>query len=390
MELSTFLKYRKGKSVRTQNLSENNLLPILTPEYLRNNSEAEFTSPNGNVVVDDNEIILLWDGSNAGEFFWSKKGVLASTMVVLDFNRERFNLDYLYYSFKHFEPFLKTQTRGSGIPHVDKEVLLRHSIHELDKTEQAKIAEVLAAIDRAIAQTEALIAKHQRIKTGLMQDLLTRGIDEHGQLRDPSTHRFKSTPLGMIPEEWEVSPLGNNIKLHNNLRKPISSLVREGMKGSYPYYGATGIVDYINEYRVDGKFVLIGEDGDHFLKFRKQEMTILVEGKFNVSNHAHIIEGTSKCLTEWIFHFFAHRDLTFFLTRQGAGRFKLNKKTLLLLPIALPDPEEQSRICDVLFKAQANIEEHKRNLRKLHSLKTGLMQDLLSGRVSVKGLVEVS
>jgi len=160
------------------------------------------------------------------------------------------------------------------------------------------------------------------------------------------------------------------------------------MKGSYPYYGATGIVDWLNEYRVEGKFVLMGEDGDHFLKFKKQEMTILVDGKFNVSNHAHIIEGTDKCSAEWIFQFFAHRDLTYFLTRQGAGRFKINKKTLLSLPIALPKPDEQLRICKVLFNAQKNVEEHKSNLRKLHSIKTGLMQDLLSGEVSVTPLLE--
>ena len=73
-----------------------------------------------------------------------------------------------------------------------------------DKLEQAKIAEVLSTVDRAIKQTEALIAKQQRIKTGLLQDLLTRGIDEHGNLRSEQTHEFKDSPLGRIPMEWEV------------------------------------------------------------------------------------------------------------------------------------------------------------------------------------------
>ena len=62
-------------------------------------------------------------------------------------------------------------------------------------------------VDRAIEQTEALIAKQQRIKTGLMQDLLTRGIDEHGNLRSEQTHEFKDSPLGRIPVEWESAPL---------------------------------------------------------------------------------------------------------------------------------------------------------------------------------------
>ena len=62
--------------------------------------------------------------------------------------------------------------------------------------EQSKIAEVLSTVDRAIKQSETLIAKQQRIKTGLMQDLLTRGIDEHGNLRSEQTHKFKDSPLG--------------------------------------------------------------------------------------------------------------------------------------------------------------------------------------------------
>jgi type I restriction enzyme S subunit len=75
------------------------------------------------------------------------------------------------------------------------------------KPEQTKIAEILSTVDRAIEQTEALIAKQQRIKTGLMQDLLTRGIDEQGNLRSEQTHKFKDSPLGRIPVEWEAKEL---------------------------------------------------------------------------------------------------------------------------------------------------------------------------------------
>ena len=70
------------------------------------------------------------------------------------------------------------------------------------RPEQAKIAEILSTVDRAIEQTEALIAKQQRIKTGLMQDLLTRGIDEHGNLSAPSKPTNSKTPLGSIPADW--------------------------------------------------------------------------------------------------------------------------------------------------------------------------------------------
>ena len=95
--------------------------------------------------------------------------------------------------------------------------------------EQAKIAEVLSTVDRAIEQTEALIAKQQRIKTGLMQDLLTRGIDEHGNIRSEKTHKFKDSPLGRIPVEWDIASLGS-----------VAECVTSGSRGWAKYYSEDG------------------------------------------------------------------------------------------------------------------------------------------------------
>jgi restriction endonuclease S subunit len=81
------------------------------------------------------------------------------------------------------------------------------------KLEQSKIAQILSTVDRAIERTKVLIAKQQRIKTGLMQDLLTRGIDAHGNLRSERTHEFKDSPLGRIPAEWEAQPLSSVVDL---------------------------------------------------------------------------------------------------------------------------------------------------------------------------------
>ena len=81
------------------------------------------------------------------------------------------------------------------------------------KEEQTQIAAILSTIDRAIEQTEAIIAKQQRIKTGLMQDLLTKGIDEDGNVRSEETHAFKDSPLGRIPVEWEVETLSSVVDL---------------------------------------------------------------------------------------------------------------------------------------------------------------------------------
>jgi len=101
---------------------------------------------------------------------------------------------------------------GSNYPAINSCAVRRLRILTPPKPVQTTIAEILSTVDRAIEQTEVLIAKQQRIKTGLMQDLLTRGIDEHGNPRSESTHAFKDSQLGRIPADWEVT--------RNELRQP--------------------------------------------------------------------------------------------------------------------------------------------------------------------------
>jgi type I restriction enzyme S subunit len=204
MELGKILTYQKGKSPQRVHSSDIQVL-YLTPEYLRGKSVPQFIEDFPNKVeVENGDLLLLWDGSNAGEVFRGKKGVLSSTMVKFDFDSLRYHRTFLFYQLKGFEGYLKSQTNGSGIPHVDRELLLGLKIQLFTEVEQTKIANILSTADEAIAQTEQLIAKYQRIKTGLMQDLLTKGIDEHGNIRNKTTHKFVVKNGVEVPEEWEV------------------------------------------------------------------------------------------------------------------------------------------------------------------------------------------
>jgi type I restriction enzyme, S subunit len=255
--------------------------------------------------------------------------------------------------------------------------------------EQAKIAEVLDTLDTTIRQTEAIIEKLKQVKQGLLHDLLTRGIDANGELRPPQSeapHLYKDSPLGRIPVSWKASSVSEACDLHNGLRLPLAGDVREKMLGEFAYYGPTGILDYINEFRAEGTFVLLGEDGDHFLKFADRPMTQLVSGRFNVNNHAHLLSGR-QCRTEWVDVWFRHRDITLFLTRQGAGRFKLNKASLLSLPLAVPSDREQALALDALASMECRIATEQRVRDKFAMQKSGLMDDLLTGRVRVTPLL---
>jgi type I restriction enzyme, S subunit len=112
---------------------------------------------------------------------------------------------FTYYNVLFNIDKVKNLGEGTTFAEISKTAL---STVELDfptsLPEQTKIAEILSTVDRAIEQTAAFIAKQQRIKTGLMQDLLTSGINEHGNIRSEQTHKFKDSPLGRIPVEWKV------------------------------------------------------------------------------------------------------------------------------------------------------------------------------------------
>ena len=302
---------------------------------------------------------------------------------------------YVYYVILNGVDRLINIAPTTTIPILNKSEFgkFKFQFHSFKK--QQKIAKILTTVDNLIEQTQALIDKYTAIKQGMMADLFTRGIDlsgtpetnpNHGQLRpsfEEAPELYKETELEWVPREWEVTTIGACCEISNNLRKPISAEEREYIKGEYAYYGCTGILDFIDEYRVDGKYVIIGEDGDHFLKFSRQEMTLLISGRFNVNNHAHIVSGGASCLTEWFHCYFVHRDITYYLTRQGAGRFKLKKETLLQMPMILPNLIEQA---EIYFRYTSINEKQKKEkvlLSKLILQKKGLMQDLLTGKVQV-------
>ncbi|MBF0379123.1 MAG: restriction endonuclease subunit S [Desulfamplus sp.] len=205
---------------------------------------------------------------------------------------------------------------------------------------------------------------------------------------------YKTTEVGVIPEDWDVKTIDEVFDICNNLRLPISEDIRKTMQGIYPYYGPTKIQDYLNEYRVEGEYALIGEDGDHFLKWNDISMTQITLGKFNVNNHAHIIKGKSNItLTKWFYYFYKNRDITQHLTRQGAGRYKLSKSTLVKIPCAIPPTlTEQTAIANALSDADALITSLEKLIVKKRNIKQGAMQKLLQPKEGweVKRLGELS
>ena len=152
-----------------------------------------------------------------------------------------------------------------------------------------------------------------------------------------------------IPDGWEVCRLEDIVDVLDNKRKPIKAEERakriDGKKKLYPYYGATGFVGYIDEYLIDGEFILLGEDGAPFLD-RYATKAYAVNGKIWVNNHAHIL--LPKINFEYMLHYLNAIDYT--LYAKGTTRLKLTQGDMSKILVLLPPIEEQKRISNQLAK----------------------------------------
>lgn len=207
------LDYQKGKNPKELKFSETEGSEVyLAMDYLRGNpKQMLFVEDVENYVnVDDNEILLLWDGSNAGEFILSKTGILSSTMAVL--NLKNIQKDYSWYFFKHFEPQLKESTIGMGVPHVNGEELKNGFVALPPPEEQTAIATYLdrktAEIDELIADKKRLLELYEEEKTAIINQAVTKGINPDVPMKDSGIEW-----LGEIPEHWEVKRFKYYFKL---------------------------------------------------------------------------------------------------------------------------------------------------------------------------------
>lgn len=156
--------------------------------------------------------------------------------------------------------------------------------------------------------------------------------------------------------------LGDLIINHDNKRIPLSAKQRENIEKNYPYYGAQGIIDYVDDYLFEGKYLLIAEDGEN-LRSRKQPIATIVEGKFWVNNHAHIVTSNELSNLEFLCFWLNSNDISEYIT--GSAQPKLNQNNMNL--IALPDfsREEQDRIAEKLCVYEKKIKNNLVNIALL-------------------------
>ena len=225
--------------------------------------------------------------------------------------------------------------------------------------EQDRIALFLNAIEQKIDKQRSLVDALKKYKRGLLSAIFERRI------------RFKDDDGSKFPE-WEQKKLISCCNGFDNLRQPITANLRR--KGKYPYYGANGIQDYVDDYIFDGEYILLAEDGGHFDEFASKPIAQFISGRVWVNNHAHIIQAKQGYNNKYIFYCLEHKDIRKYIN--GSSRAKLNQEDMWDIPIPVPCLYEQEKIADFITAIDCSITDNVRQLETLQDLKTSLLQQL--------------
>lgn len=255
-------------------------------------------------------------------------------------------------------------------------------------------------LDTAIRGTEAVVAKLRAMKQGLLHDLLTRGIDANGDLRPPqpeAPHLYHQTPLGWLPKEWEVRLL-DDVAQRGSGHTPSKSVT------SY-WNGGIKWVSLADSHRLDQVYIRetdkeISEAGlANSSAVKHPENTVILSRDAGIGKSA--ILGSEMAVSQ---HFMAwrcgaklnHMFLYYVLQREkpkfeaiamGSTIKTIGLSFFKKYAIALPPKAEQDRAAEILLEAEGNVSRQEEEFGKLKSLKSGLMDDLLTGRVPVTPLL---
>lgn len=350
---------------------------------------------------DFDEELITWSVDGGGYFFYRPKHKFSVTNVsgILRIVKpEFFDYKFLYYNLDYQHANLHYDYSDKAHPSVIKKQYLVPSI---DLFEQQKIATILSKLDKAIEQTELLIEKYKQIKIGLMHDLLTRGIDENGNIRSEETHKFKDSPLGRIPVEWDIDKLEKSCE---KIGDGTHSSVNFSEESEIPFLFVSCIKPFRIEFEKQsficnheysliskGKEPCIGTVLYSLVGSYGNAVTLRNNDKISFQRHIGFIETKRNeiipdFLTLFLNSSFGRKQANDLA--EGNAQKTISLKALRNYVVIKPNLEEQIIIIKHIQRIEKSVEVHKIDYEKYVLLKSGLMHDLLTGKVRVSNYKE--
>lgn len=296
--------------------------------------------------------------------------LVSTGFVVIDVDTNVLNADFLYYLLTQstlvdaLQAIAEQST--SAYPAIKPSDIENLEIEIPDLATQKKISDILSSLDRKIA-------KNAEINKNLLQ-----------QAQALYNHSFPYTVSNILPEDWRLGTVSEIIEIHDSKRIPLSGAQRNKMeKKIYPYYGAASLMDYVDEYIFDGKYLLLGEDGT-VVDDAGFPILQYVWGQFWVNNHAHILTGKLGYNVESLYMLFKQTPVKSIVT--GAVQPKISQANLKSIPVVIP-PANLIRAfnnqVNEMFTLIRNIEEENKSLA---TLRDSLLPKLMSGEIDLSTL----
>jgi type I restriction enzyme S subunit len=298
------------------------------------------------------------------------------TTITVHSNESDVFFKYLLHSLRHID--FKAYTAQQAVPMLTLAELGGARVFVPPLKEQEIIASTLDTLDTVIRETEAIIDKLKAVKQGLLHDLLTRGIDANGELRPPQSkapHLYKQSPLGLIPNEWNLVRLGKIAPLQRG-----HDIVGTSFKhGPYPVISSSGVIGFHSRSTTEGPNVVVGRKGSigtvHY-----------VESDFWAHDTSLFVTDFCGNDRKFVFYLYSYLKLGQYGTKSGSP--SLNRNDLHPLLVGRPEPEEQRTIVSMMESHDGVAAKYEAEVDKLRCLKKGLMDDLLTGRVRVTPLLK--
>ena len=290
--------------------------------------------------------------------------------------KEHIDSTFLYYLLSQdaFFEYVMMGAKGCKMPRGDKGHIMDWEIDiPEDKSEQTAIGQCLKVIDKKIEI-------NRQINDNLEQQAQALYKSWFVDFEPFKDGNFVESDLGLIPEGWSVGNLLDVAELYDSKRKPLSGMQRSAMKKIYPYYGATSIMDYVDNYIFDGIYLLMGEDGSvvtddgyPFLQY--------VSGKFWPNNHAHVMQGKNGYSTEMLHCFLLKKNISEIVT--GAVQAKISQGNMKKISLVIAPNEVLNEFAPVIDRMYSKIRAIHFENQQLETMRDTLIPKLMSGELKI-------
>lgn len=395
--ISDIGKVVTGKTPKTsiKENFENGTIPFYTPEDVANGfgiresnkrfiTERGFAEIHANTLKGDS-VLVGCIGSDMGNVAYTSKRCATNQQInsITDF-KSFVNPLYIYYLLSTKKSFLRSLAGSTTTPILPKSIFEDIEIKLPERDEQNKVVGVLSALDKKIALNRAINDNLEAMARQLYDYWFVQFDfpDENGKPYKSSGGKlsYNSFLKQNIPDGWSEHPLYDLLNLEDSKRIPLSNKEREVKKGIYPYYGATGIMDYVNDFLFDEDLLLLAEDGSTSDE-NGNPVVQYIWGKNWVNNHAHIIKPKEK--GQLYYYYFVLKQIPVVLIETGSIQKKISQQNLLAYKTIVPSADVIEKFTKIVNPLQELRKKNFDEIVQLTKQRDELLPLLMNGQVLV-------